>query len=1279
MNFNTTPRSLLAALLAVAATGEIAISAPVTIPDYSFENTPLAPGGTTVNPYVGTNWTAAQGVYLQNITNTLFTPTSSNTLPPTAQGTNYLVEDINGHICWCWQDIGPLQSNTIYTLTIAVGQSLLGNTGQGFIGLVNGTIPFQTLLAATPVDNSLLTAGTFADSTLVFTTGYKVSGDLTILMEGTNGAELCFDNVRLDASPAPQSPTALLPSLSSPSNTVYVGTVVTLSEDPAGASSFTYQWQVNTGTGFTSVANANSANYVVNTSSTTPGSSAEYQVIVSNNFGVSTSPPVTLTVIEGQPVIIQDTLPSWGYDNGTPVTSSDVVGSQVTFSALFDGSRPLTYQWQVDYGSGPGPIAGATNTTLTLTNLQLTNTGTYSLVASNSFGPVSSTPSPYTVNPVPAPVNGVIISTANQYGLGGQTEFSPSFLIAPDSLIAGELPSSSTGNFEILGCGGVSHLTDGIFGTLYPSGNTSPDLASAGNSVTGNSGCGTVLVYTLPPSTYGYDLTNITVYGGWSDGGRDQQSYDVYYSSIASPSNFNNLLTQVNYLPSPTTPADQSATRVSITSANAGGVLLHNVAAVEFWFWIQQPGFNENGYQGYAELQIFGAPSASLPPILTTNTLPVSGSDVVGSQVTFVVGASSPTSLSYQWQVDTGSGPQPVTGATNTTLTLANLQLTNTGSYSCVVSNSAGVVTSTPNSFVVYPDNGPDGNNVVEAPANQTGSGPLFTPTWTIAPGSLIAGMLPTAVVPSANSFSAENAGGLPILTDGQFGFTGSGDNATMATCGQNAGQILTYTLTGSEGGYDITNIALYGGWSDGGRDEQAYTIYYSTVTAPTTFIELTAYDYAFAPLLPGAVPNANRVTYTSGNGPGTPLATNVGAVQFNFTTPNGGGENGYEGYAEIDVYGSPSASVALPPVLVSDTLPSTGADVVGGQVSFTAAFSSSAPMVYQWYQNTGSGAVALANATSTTLTLSNLQLTNTGSYNLVASNALGVAASTPNSFIVNPAPTATNGFVTADANQTWLGVSFTPTWPVPPGSLIAGSLPTTVGTGNFKDGYCGGVPVLTDGKIGPIGGNDNLALASCGSSDGKSVTYTLTGSATGYDLTKIITYGGWNDSGRDQQDYTIYYSTVTAPSTFIELTAVSIPSPTTAAVPNSTRATLTSASGGPLASHVAAVEFNFTTPNGGGENGWEGYTELSLYGAASPLAPPTITAPAVSAGNLVLAGTGGTPGGSYTWLTSTNLAAPLATWATNSTGVFDGTGAFSNAIPIIASQPGRFFVLRVP
>jgi autotransporter-associated beta strand protein len=75
---------------------------------------------------------------------------------------------------------------------------------------------------------------------------------------------------------------------------------------------------------------------------------------------------------------------------------------------------------------------------------------------------------------------------------------------------------------------------------------------------------------------------------------------------------------------------------------------------------------------------------------------------------------------------------------------------------------------------------------------------------------------------------------------------------------------------------------------------------------------------------------------------------------------------------------------------------------------------------------------------------------------------------------------------------------------------------------------------------------------------------------------------------------------------------------------------------------------------------------------------PPTLGAPQALGGNLILTGTGGTANAGYTWLTATNLSAPIK-WITNSTGTLDGTGAFSNAIPVPATPPANFFKLRLP
>jgi hypothetical protein len=75
---------------------------------------------------------------------------------------------------------------------------------------------------------------------------------------------------------------------------------------------------------------------------------------------------------------------------------------------------------------------------------------------------------------------------------------------------------------------------------------------------------------------------------------------------------------------------------------------------------------------------------------------------LVGSNVTFIVTAAGPA-LSYQWFFN---GTNALAGATNSTLSLANLTLSQSGSYSVVASNSAGAVVSTAVTLTVAPIQG---------------------------------------------------------------------------------------------------------------------------------------------------------------------------------------------------------------------------------------------------------------------------------------------------------------------------------------------------------------------------------------------------------------------------------------------------------------------------------------------------------------------------------------------------------------------------------------------
>jgi alpha-L-rhamnosidase len=208
--------------------------------------------------------------------------------------------------------------------------------------------------------------------------------------------------------------------------------------------------------------------------------------------------------------------------------------------------------------------------------------------------------------------------------------------------------------------------------------------------------------------------------------------------------------------------------------------------------------------------------------------------------------------------------------------------------------------------------------NVTITTTNQTGSGTYpFTPGWSIVTnGDLILGQSPSRAVGNFNlepNSTTRNVNSLTVnssLTIGTNGnpFTTSGNYVTCGN-GSGAGSSVTYTLAGSTNGYNLTNITVYGGWANNGRDQQAYAVYYSTVSAPTNFIFLATVN--FNPSIANNIPDATRVTLTS---PASVLASNVAAVMFDFTSPNS--ENGYCGYGAITLFGIPSLPAPVPTAL---------------------------------------------------------------------------------------------------------------------------------------------------------------------------------------------------------------------------------------------------------------------------------------------------------------------------------------------------------------------------
>ena len=84
----------------------------------------------------------------------------------------------------------------------------------------------------------------------------------------------------------------------------------------------------------------------------------------------------------------------------------------------------------------------------------------------------------------------------------------------------------------------------------------------------------------------------------------------------------------------------------------------------------------------------FAVTAATAAPVIATH--PASQTVVPGANVTFTVVATGTPAPTYQWRKD----GQPITGATAASFSLSGVTSVNAGTYSVVVSNSAGSVTS---------------------------------------------------------------------------------------------------------------------------------------------------------------------------------------------------------------------------------------------------------------------------------------------------------------------------------------------------------------------------------------------------------------------------------------------------------------------------------------------------------------------------------------------------------------------------------------------------------
>jgi hypothetical protein len=181
------------------------------------------------------------------------------------------------------------------------------------------------------------------------------------------------------------------------SQTLPVGTNASFTVTATGTAPLHYQWRKDG----SNLSGATTSNY--NLASVITNDSGNYVVVVTNSAGSITSAVAVLNVLLPPSIL---TLPQNATINA---------GDTANFNVLAAGSPPLTYQWKFNGND----LAGATSSNLSITNVQQTAQGDYSVAVSNPVGSVTSPTAHLTVQGVTL----AVFELANWHVVNGSVSF----------------------------------------------------------------------------------------------------------------------------------------------------------------------------------------------------------------------------------------------------------------------------------------------------------------------------------------------------------------------------------------------------------------------------------------------------------------------------------------------------------------------------------------------------------------------------------------------------------------------------------------------------------------------------------------------------------------------------------------------------------------------------------------------------------------------------------------------------------------------------------------
>ena len=646
----------------------------------------------------------------------------------------------------------------------------------------------------------------------------------------------------------------------------------------SGTAPLSYQWNLN-GTPVVGATNASLA--LTNVQATDAGG---YTVVVTNLGGSITSAVATLTVLV-PPVIT------------TPPQSQTVIqGQNASFWVVASGTAPLSYQWNIN-GT---PLVGATNASLALTNVQATDAGGYTVVVTNLGGSITSAVAALTVLVPP----GITTPPQSQTVIQGQDA---SFWV----VASGTAPLSYQWNLNSTPLVGATNASLGLTNVqATDAGGYTVVVTNLGGSITSAVATLTVLVppgITTPPQSQ-------TVIQG------QDASFWVVASGTAPLSyqwNINGTLLVG------ATNASLAFTNVQATDAGGYTVVVTNLGG--------------SITSAVATLTVLVPPGITTPPQSQTVTQ--------GQNASFWVVASGTAPLSYQWNIN----GTPVVGATNASLALTNVQATDAGSCTVVVTNAAGSVTSAVATLTVLVPPG-----ITTEPQNQTVTQGQTASFWVVASGT----------APLSYQW---NLNGTPLV---------GATNASLALTNVQATDAGSYTVVVTNLGGSITSAVA----------TLTVLVPPGITTPPQSQTVTQGQNASFWVVASGTAPLGYQWSFN-----GTPVvgATNASLALTNVQATDAGSCT----VVVTNAAGSVTSAVATLTVLVPPgiTTPPQSQTVTQGQTaSFWVVASGTAPLSYQWNLN----GTPVVGATNASLAFTNVQATDAGSCAVVVTNAAGSVTS---------------------------------------------------------------------------------------------------------------------------------------------------------------------------------------------------------------------------------------------------------------------------------------------